>query len=143
MPVYLYKPANNTQITLAGTNTVIPALGVSFNEDNIDLNGYVPVVLHRYIDSVLSNEIVENSVVSPVLVNEQKGSKTATITNNTVAVFGKFSAITVIADTVFTTLTRANTTGTFGSIVVPVGVTIFGDITGYQLASGVVIAYGV
>lgn len=70
------------------------------------------------------------------------GSNSATITTNTSAVTGTFAAITVLSDAVFTSLTRANTTGTLGSTTIPAGVTIFGAITGYQLASGAVIAYG-
>ena len=79
---------------------------------------------------------------APVPTTETRGISAATITTNTTAVTGTFAAITVLSDAVFTSLTRANTTGSLGSTTVPAGVTIFGDITGYQLASGAVIAYG-
>jgi hypothetical protein len=78
----------------------------------------------------------------PIPTIEETGLNAATITTDTAAVTGTFAAITVIADAVFTSLTRANTTGTLGATTVPAGVTIFGDITGYELASGAVIAYG-
>lgn len=71
------------------------------------------------------------------------GSGPATIVTNTAAVTGEFTAITAISDAVFTSLTRANTTGSLGSVPLPAGLTIFGDITAFQLASGAVIAYGV
>jgi len=74
---------------------------------------------------------------------DANGSGPATITTGTAAVTGKFTTITVLSDAVFTSLTRANTTGSLGSLAVPAGVSLFGDITGYQLASGAVIAYGV
>lgn len=79
---------------------------------------------------------------APVITSESKGGSSATITTDTVAVTGSFAAITVLADAVFTSLIRTNTTGSLGSTSVPAGVTIFGDITGYRLASGAVIAYG-
>jgi hypothetical protein len=82
-------------------------------------------------------------VVDPVTgAPAASGSASATITTDTVAVTGTFAAITVLSDAVFTSLTRANTTGTLGATTVPAGVTLFGTITGYQLASGAVIAYG-
>lgn len=79
--------------------------------------------------------------VGSMPIRDVGGAGAATITTNTVAVAGNFSAITVIADAVFTSLNRANTNGSFGSVAVPAGITIFGKISGYQLASGAVIAY--
>lgn len=73
---------------------------------------------------------------------DSKGSGAATITTDTTVVSGSFVAITILNDAVFTSLTRSNTTGTIGSVTVPAGVTLFGTFTGYQLASGAVIAYG-
>lgn len=70
------------------------------------------------------------------------GSASATITTNTAAVTGNFTAITVLNDAVFSSLVRDNTIGSIGSITIPAGVTIFGSITSYQLTSGAVIAYG-
>lgn len=91
----------------------------------------------------VSNEVeVKNDTGSPIPTKDTAGAAAATITTNTTAVTGTFTAITAIADTVFTSLTRSNTTGALGSVTVPAGVTIFGSITGYQLASGAVIAYG-
>ncbi len=91
----------------------------------------------------ISTEVeVKNDDGNPLPVKDTTGGDAATITTNTVAVTGTFAAITVLSDAVFTSLTRTNTTGSLGSTTVPAGVTIFGDITGYQLASGAVIAYG-
>ena len=90
-------------------------------------------------DAMLATALLQSV---PVSTSESKGGSSATITTGTVAVTGSFVAVTVLADAVFTSLTRTNTTGLLGSTTVPAGVTIFGDITGYQLASGAVIAYG-
>lgn len=79
---------------------------------------------------------------APALSKEVAGHASATITTNTTAVAGNFIAVTVLADAVFESLTRANTSGSLGATIVPAGVTIFGTITGYQLTSGAVIAYG-
>ena len=93
--------------------------------------------------SAASNGLTDAQLrAAPVPTTETRGISAATITTNTTAVTGTFAAITVLSDAVFTSLTRANTTGTLGSITIPAGVTIFGAITGYQLASGAVIAYG-
>lgn len=59
MPTYLYKPVNNTIVTLLGTDIRVPTDGLSFNADNTQFNGYVPEVLDRYIDGVLDNNIVQ------------------------------------------------------------------------------------
>lgn len=93
--------------------------------------------------SAASNGLTDAQLrATPVATSESKGGSSATITTDTTAVTGTFAAITVLSDAVFTSLTRANTTGTIGSTTIPAGVTIFGAITGYQLASGAVIAYG-
>ena len=93
--------------------------------------------------SAASNGLTDAQLrATPVATSESKGGSSATITTDTTAVTGTFAAITVLSDAVFTSLTRANTTGTLGATTVPAGVTIFGSITGYRLASGAVIAYG-
>ena len=93
--------------------------------------------------SAASNGLTDSQLrAAPIATSESKGGSSATITTGTTAVTGTFSAITVLSDAVFTSLTRANTTGSLGATTVPAGVTLFGTITGYQLASGAVIAYG-
>jgi hypothetical protein len=94
--------------------------------------------LKEPIQSVVLVDPSTGGTVAP----DSKGSGAATITTNTTAVTGTFVAISCITDTVFTSLTRTGTTGSLGTTVVPSGFTIFGTITGYQLASGAVIAYG-
>lgn len=49
--------------------------------------------------------------------------------------------VTPIADTVFTTLTGTNFTGTVSGVTFPAGVPIFGDFSTFTLASGKVMAY--
>lgn len=99
-------------------------------------------------ESLSSIEISTNGLTNaqlrstPVVTNESNGNSSATITTDTTNVTGTFVAITVLTDAVFASLIRTNTTGSIGAITVPAGVTIFGNITGYQLTSGAVIAYG-
>jgi len=63
---------------------------------------------------------------------------------------GDFSAITILTDTVFDSITGINlhknsgaseTTDSLDGITIPAGVTIFGNISAFELASGNVIAY--
>lgn len=62
-------------------------------------------------------------------------------TTDTSAVTGEFTAITILADAIFSTFTERNATGAMTSITIPAGVTIFGSITAYTLTSGKVRAY--
>jgi len=76
-----------------------------------------------------------------VQVNED-GTAGVTNTTNTTAVSGNFSAITLLADTVFSSLTETGATGqAMTGITLPAGLTIFGKFTAYTLASGAVRAY--
>jgi len=70
------------------------------------------------------------------------------VVTNTAAHTGDFSAITILTDTVFASITGNNiqlhgtsSTDALDSITIPAGVTIFGKISALQLASGSVIAY--
>ena len=69
------------------------------------------------------------------------GTKSAVISRDTTAVTGDFYAITVLNDCVFTSLTRADTTGNINGLNLPAGMTIYGKITAFTLQSGAVIAY--
>ncbi len=70
------------------------------------------------------------------------GGNGAVYTSDTNAVTGKFTAITAVAAAVFTSLTASDWTGnSTASIPLPAGMTIYGNFTGYTLASGKVIAY--
>jgi len=73
---------------------------------------------------------------------DARGSGSARIVSDTSAVTGKFNTLIVIRDCVFTSFTRTNTTGSFGSNTIPAGTLIIGDITAFQLASGLVMVYG-
>ena len=108
----------------------------------------MPVELNSLVAGLPSGSAASNGLTDAQLraaavpTTDTRGSTAATITTDTTAVTGTFAAITVLSDAVFTSLTRANTTGSLGSTTIPAGVTIFGAITGYKLASGAVIAYG-
>ena len=84
---------------------------------------------------------VANQQFETVATRDASGRLGTTNTKDTVAVTGEFSAIQVISDAVFTTLTEPSATGSLTGITIPAGVTLFGRFTGYQLTSGVVRAY--
>jgi hypothetical protein len=76
------------------------------------------------------------------LGRESLGKAGAVSKNGTTAVSGNFGAIQVLADATFSALTATNWTGdSLANLVVPAGVTIFGDFTGFTLSSGRVLAY--
>lgn len=60
---------------------------------------------------------------------------------NTAAQTGYFTSITVLEDATFSVFTEQNATGSMTGFVVPAGVTIFGLISAFTLASGKVRAY--
>ncbi len=70
------------------------------------------------------------------------GENGVTVTTNTAAVTGSFTAIQVLEDATFSVFTESGATGqAMTGFVVPAGVTLFGRITAYTLASGKVRAY--
>jgi len=75
-------------------------------------------------------------------VFDQRGAGSAVIAADTSVVNGQFNTLVVIRDCVFTSFVRANTTGSFGSNIIPAGTLIVGNISSFQLASGLVMAYG-
>lgn len=81
------------------------------------------------------------NINSAKLVLDYNGKGGVTITTNTSAVAGNFTIIQCITDTVFTSLTETGAVGSLGATVIPAGMTLFGNFTNYQLASGVVRAY--
>lgn len=59
------------------------------------------------------------------------------VTTNTTAVVGNFQAITTLADTTFAALVELNKSGQdMTGFVIPAGVTLMGQFTGYTLTSG-------
>lgn len=68
------------------------------------------------------------------------GQRGVVNTSDTSAVTGNFSCIQIVEDTVFTSLTEEEATGSIATTWTA-GSFIFGRITGYQLASGKVRAY--
>jgi hypothetical protein len=65
-----------------------------------------------------------------------------TYVSNTAATSGEYCAILAIEDATFTSLTWPELTGSFSGVLVPAGVTIYGQITSaFQLSSGAVLAY--
>ena len=72
------------------------------------------------------------------------GQAGATFESGTTAVTGEFCAILIVADAIFTVLTWAEQDGddmSTGTVTFPAGVTIYGQITAFTLASGQVLAY--
>ena len=72
------------------------------------------------------------------------GQAGATFESGTTAVTGEFCAILIVADAVFTVLTWAEQDGddmSTGTVTFPAGVTIYGEISAFTLASGQVLAY--
>jgi len=63
--------------------------------------------------------------------------------NDTSVHTGKWFAITIISDAIFTTLTSSNLTGSTTGITFPAGIQIYGDFTTITLTSGTVLAYKV
>ena len=72
------------------------------------------------------------------------GQAGVTFESGTTAVTGEFCAILIVADAVFTVLTWAEQDGddmSTGTVTFPAGVTIYGEISAFTLASGQVLAY--
>ena len=79
---------------------------------------------------------------APGLYANSDGQKGVVVTTNTSPVVGNFSKITILADANFSALTEKNASGqAMTGFVIPAGLTLFGDFTGYTLASGKVRAY--
>ena len=73
-------------------------------------------------------------------LGEYGGKTVTTVTAQT----GHWFAISVFSATVFATLTeigQGSISGTWGSVVCPAGMTIFGAFTNFTLTSGAVRAY--
>ena len=70
------------------------------------------------------------------------GQNGFTVVTDTTDTTGDFSAITIVADADFSSITATNTVAdSLSGVSIPAGVTIFGKITGFTLTSGSVIAY--
>lgn len=84
---------------------------------------------------------VANKQFDVVATRDASGVYGVVNTTGTGAVVGDFSAIQVVSDAVFTSLTEPAATGSLVGVSIPAGVTLFGTFTGYQLTSGIVRAY--
>jgi hypothetical protein len=69
------------------------------------------------------------------------GSAGFSIVTDTSAKTGNYSMLTTVAATTFTSITGNGISGTWSATSIPAGIDIKGPITGFQLASGSVIAY--
>ena len=77
-----------------------------------------------------------------MLTNDKSGQAGVVVTTTTTAVTGVFTAIQILEDVVFTTLTETGKSGdNMTGFPIPAGVTLFGNFTAYTLASGKVRAY--
>ena len=73
---------------------------------------------------------------------DRTGALGVVVTTGTSPVVGTFYAVTVLEDATFAAFTEADAEGqSMTGFVVPAGVTLYGRITGYTLASGKVRAY--
>lgn len=75
-------------------------------------------------------------------VEDVTGRGGVVVTTNTSAVTGVFCAIQVIEDANFSAFVETDSAGqAMTGFAIPAGVTLYGNITGYTLASGKVRAY--
>ena len=86
------------------------------------------------------------SVLLPITATARQsfGQAGATFETGTTAVTGTFCAITFIEDSIFTVLTMVDQDGddmSTAAVSFPKGLTIYGQITAFTLASGKVLAY--
>ena len=89
----------------------------------------------KQLKTIGDNRFAETTV-------DASGQGGVTITTNTTAVTGSFTAIQVLEDATFSVFTETGATGqAMTGFVVPAGVTLFGRITAYTLTSGKVRAY--
>lgn len=88
---------------------------------------------------------IAKQVFDTVAVRDASGRLGTVNTSDTVAVpaptQGEFSAIQIINDAVFTSLTEPGATGSLVGKTILAGTVLYGSFTGYQLTSGVVRAY--
>jgi len=63
------------------------------------------------------------------------------LVTNTAAQTGNFCAVVVVSDAVFSSLTGSGITGTWSGTTIPAGIVLPGKISGFQLASGSVVAF--
>ena len=69
------------------------------------------------------------------------GQSGATVVSDTTATTGDFCAIQVLETANFSAITWPELTGTLTGIDIPAGTVIYGQITGFTLTSGKVLAY--
>ena len=62
-------------------------------------------------------------------------------TSDTTAVTGTFKTIQILADTQFSAFVETGATGSITGVIIPAGIVLTGNITGYTLALGMVRAY--
>lgn len=75
-------------------------------------------------------------------VADRTGSLGNVVSTNTDAVSGQFYAIQVLEDATFSAFVETDSTGqAMTGFVIPAGTILYGNITGYTLASGKVRAY--
>lgn len=69
------------------------------------------------------------------------GQRGAVAVSNTSPVTGDFTAILILTTANFSALSWPELTGTFTGISLPAGMVIVGEIKGFTLSSGAVLAY--
>lgn len=84
-----------------------------------------------------------SSINAETAIELSMGNQGWILVTTTAAQTGKFCAIQVITNAIFTSITGNNCTGTWTGITVPAGTIITGPLTGFQLTSGSVLGiYG-
>ena len=101
------------------------------------MSGYSPLT-----DTATGRVSPWNATGGAATVRDVTGRTGVTITTNTTAVTGSFTAVQVLEDATFSVFTETGSAGqAMTGFVVPAGVTLFGRITAYTLTSGKVRAY--
>lgn len=80
-----------------------------------------------------------SKIGAPVVDTNGQGS--VRYTTDTTAVVGNFSQIYCLTNTVFSALSRTDSTGSIIGITLPAGTLLVGPFTAYTLTSGAVAAY--
>ena len=88
-----------------------------------------------------ANQATQTSELTAIR-NFTEPPDTATITEDTTPVAGSFQAIQILNEATFSAFTMSGLTGSMTGFAIPPNTLIYGNITGYTLSSGRVIAYG-
>jgi len=84
---------------------------------------------------------VRGKSTGEMLVADNSGGSGGVVSTGTAQAVGPFRAVQIIEDCVFSEFTEVDFVGSMVGVLVPAGLTLFGNITTYTLSSGKVRAY--